>query len=131
MAADHSFSQPQENGTGGNAADPAGLPLGFDPDSERGPSVQDQRHRSVLGGDYRLPGNVTMSGIVTLGSGQPYNITAGSDLNKDGAAGNDRPWRQKGDLTTRIGRNAGRLPGTSTVDLRVAKRLCSVAARST
>lgn len=123
MATDYSFSQPQENGFGRNAADPAGLPLGFDPGSERGPSLQDQRHRFVLSGDYRLPGRVTVSGIVTVGSGRPYNITAGRDLNEDGAAGNDRPWRQKNDLTTRIGRNAGLLPGTSAVDVRVAKRL--------
>ncbi len=123
MATDYSFSQPQENGFGRNPADPAGLPLGFDPDSERGPSLQDQRHRFVLSGDYRLPGRVTVSGILTVGSGRPYNITAGRDLNEDGAAGNDRPWRQKNELTTRIGRNAGLLPGTSTVDLRVATRL--------
>ena len=123
LAADYSFSQPQENGFGRNPADPAGLPLGFDPESERGPSVQDQRHRFVLSGDYRLPGRLTVSGIVTLGSGRPYNVTAGRDLNGDGAAGNDRPWRQKNDLTTRIGRNTALLPRTSTVDLRVAKRL--------
>lgn len=122
MATDY-FSQPQDNGFGRNLADPTGLPLGFDPGSERGPSLQDQRHRFVMSGDCRLPGSVTVSGIVTLGSGRPYNITAGKNLNKDGVADNDRPWREKGTLATRIGRNAGLLPGTSTVDLRVAKRM--------
>lgn len=100
MATDIAFSQPQENGSGRNPADPTGLPLGFDPDSERGPSLQDQRHRFVLSGDYRLPGSITVSGVVMLGSGRPYNITAGSDLNHDGAVGNAGPgeklatWRR-------------------------------------
>lgn len=34
-----------------------------------------------------------------------------------------RPWRVKGDLTTRIGRNAGVLPGMSAVDVRVSRRV--------
>ena len=45
---------PQQNGRGRDPGDLNGLPVGFDPDSERGPSTQDQRHRFVASG--RVPG---------------------------------------------------------------------------
>jgi hypothetical protein len=123
LATDYAFSLPQDNGFGPNPADPAGLPLGFNPMLERGLSLQDQRHRFVLSGSYLARWGITFSGIVTIGSGRPYNITAGTDLNGDGDKQWDRPWRVKNDLTTRIGRNTGLLSGTSSVDLRVAKQL--------
>ena len=40
---------PQDNGRG-DPNNPQGLPLGFDPNTERGPSGQDQRHRVVVSG---------------------------------------------------------------------------------
>jgi len=123
---DFAFQQPMDRGDGRNPEDPAGLPLGFDPQSEKGPSLQDQRHRLVLSGVFTMPGGLMLSGIVTAGSGRPYNILAGSDLNgnQDGGSGpSDRPWRIPGDQTTFIGRNTGRLPATMTVDLRVTRRL--------
>ena len=43
---------PQNNGFGRNPAEKDGLPLGFDPESERGPSTQDQRHRFSFSGVY-------------------------------------------------------------------------------
>ena len=39
---------PQDSGLGRDPQDLKGLPLGFDSDAERGPSLQDQRHRLVL-----------------------------------------------------------------------------------
>ena len=41
---------PQNNGRGRNPADFQGLPILFDPDSERGLSLQNQRHHLVLSG---------------------------------------------------------------------------------
>jgi len=121
---DYAFSGPQNVGYGRDPANPDGLPLGFSPDLERGPSLQDQRHRFVLSGVYAVGWGVTVSGIVTIGSGRPFNIIAGADLNKDGdTVSSDRPWTNPADPATAIGRNAGLLPGTSAVDLRVAKRL--------
>jgi hypothetical protein len=126
MMADFAFQQPMDQGKGRNPDDPAGLPLGFVPESEKGPSLQDERHRVVLSGVYTFPRGFTVSAIVTAGSGRPYNILAGSDLNQngDGSSGgtSDRPWTVPGDMTTFIGRNAGMMPGTSSVDVRVAKR---------
>ena len=123
---DFSFQQPMDRGNGRNPDDPAGLPLDFDLDREKGPSLQDQRHRFVFSGVYTAFWGITLSGIVTAGSGRPYNILAGSDLNGNGDGGtgpSDRPWKVPGDRATFIGRNAGRLPRTATVDLRVAKQL--------
>ena len=41
---------PEDNGRGRDPPDPTGLPVGFDPDLERGPATHDQRHRFVLSG---------------------------------------------------------------------------------
>ena len=57
---------PQRMGQGRSDADLTGLPVGFTPDDEKGPSLQDQRHRFVLSGLYVAPGAVQLSSIVTL-----------------------------------------------------------------
>jgi hypothetical protein len=116
---------PQDNGAGRNPADPEGLPLGFDPVNERGRSQQDQPQRFVLSGWTRGPWDVEVSGLVTIGSGVPFNILAGSDLNGDGDGGtfpNDRARRTPADPATAVPRNAGRLPYEATIDLRVSRR---------
>ena len=124
LMADFGFQQPQDVGAGRNPDDPSGLPLGFDPYAERGPSLQDQRHRFVFSGSYELPWDVTLSGIVTIGSGRPFNILAGEDLNRNGDSPSaDRPRLVETDAATSISRNTGLMPATSSVDVRVAKRV--------
>jgi hypothetical protein len=124
LMADFGFQQPQDVGAGRNPDDPSGLPLGFDPYAERGPSLQDQRHRFVFSGSYELPWHVTLSGIVTIGSGRPFNILAGEDLNRNGDSPSaDRPRLVETDAATSISRNTGLMPATSSVDVRVAKRV--------
>ena len=39
---------------------PNGVPIGFDVNSERGPSLQGQRHRFVLSGLYVAPYDVNI-----------------------------------------------------------------------
>ena len=78
---------PQDNGGGRDPADPDGLPLGFDPDKERGPSLQDQRHRFVVSGLYVAPYAINISTVTKVASGRPYSILAGVDLNGDGNGG--------------------------------------------
>jgi hypothetical protein len=113
----------QDSGRGRDPNDIDGLPIGFDPDSEKGPSVQDQRHRFVASGIYMMPKDVEVSSIVTIGSGRPYNILAGVDLNGDGDGGaTDRARTTASDIATSVRRNAGVLPMQATVDLRVARR---------
>ncbi|MBI4477636.1 MAG: TonB-dependent receptor, partial [Acidobacteria bacterium] len=117
---------PQNNGVGRDPNNPNGLPIGFNPDDERGPSLQDQRHRFVFSGLCAAPYGINLSAIVTVASGRPFPILAGDDLNGDangGAFPPDRPWRTVNDLSTTIGRNAGRLPVQASVDLRIGKRV--------
>lgn len=72
--------------------------------AEYGPSIFDQRHRFVLSGTYNAPFNFHVGGVVTLGSGLPYNITTGSTNSGDNGATADRPV-VNGAV---IARNAGR-----------------------
>jgi hypothetical protein len=116
---------PQQNGRGRNPNDVNGLPVGFDPLSERGPSTQDQRHRFVFSGVYTAPGAVQLASIVTIGSGRPYTILAGADLNADGNGGTfppDRARRERANEASSVGRNSGTMPGQAVVDLRVSRR---------
>jgi Carboxypeptidase regulatory-like domain/TonB dependent receptor/TonB-dependent Receptor Plug Domain len=114
---------PQDSGRGRNPDDIDGLPLAFDPNLEKGPSVQDQRHRFVASGIYVLPKAIELSSIITIGSGRPYNILAGVDLNGDGDGGaTDRARTTLADISTSVHRNAGTLPAQATVDLRVSRR---------
>jgi hypothetical protein len=59
-------------------------------ETERGPSVLDQRHRAVITFSYQLPYNITAGTVTQLASGRPFNATTGVDNNGDGA-NNDRP----------------------------------------
>jgi len=116
---------PQDLGTGRDPADPNGLPIGFNPDLERGPALQDQRHRLVASATYSAPAAIQIAGIVNVASGAPFNIVAGVDLNGDGDGGNfpsDRARRTLNDPTTSVGRNAGRLGADASVDLRASRR---------
>jgi hypothetical protein len=115
-------AQPSDNGLGRNPADPNGPPLGFDPLADKGPALSDQRHRLVATAIYDAPGHVHVASIVRLGSGLPYNVTAGQDLNGDGVLSNpDRPRTNPADPSTEIGRNAGRLPAQASVDVRASR----------
>ena len=116
----------QNQGRGRNPEDPNGLPIGFNVSSERGPSLQDQRHRLVVTGIHEIPFGFQLAGIFTAGSGRPYNIIAGADLNGDGDAtvspGPDRARTVPSDPSTSIGRNAGRLAREHRLDTRITKR---------
>jgi hypothetical protein len=72
--------------------------------AEYGPSIFDQRHRFVLSGIYVAPFEFHIGGVVTLGSGMPYNVTTGSANSGDTGATADRPVVNG----VVIGRNAGR-----------------------
>ncbi len=116
---------PENNGLGRNRQDPTGLPVGFDPATERGASVQDQRHRLVFSGMLVAPADVQLSSVVTVGSGRPYNILAGADLNGDGNGGAfppDRARQTPTDPASSVDRNSATLPTQASVDLRVSRR---------
>lgn len=115
---------PQDNGRGRDPAQPTGLPLGFDPDAERGPALHDRRHRLVVSGVFQAPGRVVVSALASVASGWPYNVLAGADLNGDrdgGSFPSDRARRDPSDPATSVPRNDGRLPMHATVDARVSR----------
>jgi hypothetical protein len=92
----------------------------FDVGAEKGPSDNDQRHRLVISGVAgsqgsalaRALGGVQLGYLVSLASGVPFNVVAGSDLNND-TTNNDRP--------PAVSRNSARQAGTSSVDLRASR----------
>ncbi len=100
---------------------PLSLPVNnFDLRAERGPSLQDVRHRFFLMSNYRLSKSLSISSIFNASSAAPYNITTGFDNNGDTII-NDRPVggtrnsaRGAGqwDLSTRLsyGFSFGKLP---------------------
>jgi hypothetical protein len=117
---------PQDNGRGRNPQDPTGTPVGFNPDLERGPAINGQRHRFVFSGLVQIPWDLRLSTIVTAASGRPFTAIAGADLNGDGDGGAipgpDRARRNPADASSSLGRNTENLPATFTVDLRLTKR---------
>lgn len=94
---------------------------------DRGPGVNDQRHRFVLSGIWDLNsyashisgpahyllGGWQLSGILTAQSGQPYSGLVNSDLNNDS---NNRTDRTPG-----LGRDTFYLPNFVSVDPRITK----------
>jgi hypothetical protein len=106
---------------------------------EYGPAGNDVHHRVNLGGSINTKWNLRLSPLVTLQTGQPFDITAGSDLygttlfnarpgigadpGKPGliqtAYGLLDPNPSPGE--TLLSRNYGRGPGQMMVNLRVAK----------
>ena len=70
---------------------------------ENANAIFDQRNRFVLSGLYVLPLKIHFSGVATLGSGLPYNITTGTTNSGDTGATTDRPVING----VVIGRNAG------------------------
>ena len=115
--------RPSDNGLGRDPNNLRGLPLGFDPNLDYGASVQDQRHRLVVSGLTRLPAQFELSAILAAGSGRPYNVLAGFDLNGDGDAGvADRARHNLSDPSTAVARNTGRLPASAALDLRISRQ---------
>ena len=85
----------------------------YDLQGEWGRSDYDRRHRLNLVLLYSLPAGFRAAGILNVWSGRPYNITTGIDSNGDNVF-NDRPLG--------LWRNAGRGPGYTDVDFRLARR---------
>jgi len=77
--------EPDGNGIGPNESHISQLG-----EIERGPSVVDQRHRTVITFHYRFPFDITAGTVSSFASARPFNATTGVDNNGDGI-NNDRP----------------------------------------
>lgn len=78
-----------------------------------GPTANDVRHRFVSNVIYELPFGIQIGGILSTNSAPPFNITTGTDVNRDGD-NNDRPEG--------VGYNAGRGDPYFQTDMRVSKK---------
>jgi len=115
----------QDNGRGRDPNDLTGLPIGFDPDTEKGPATHDQRNRLVVSGLYQFPWQIQFSTIITAASGRPFTPLAGSDRNGDGDGGafpSDRARTNPADQATAVKRNSETMKGHFNVDTRLAKK---------
>lgn len=86
----------------------------YDLMADWGPAANDVRHRFVSNVIYELPWGFQAGTIVTANSAPPYNITLGTDANRDGD-NNDRP--------AGTGYNAGRGDRYFQTDLRLSKKV--------
>ena len=101
----------------------AGLAQDYDKpfaDSEWAPNGPDERHRVVATGVFDVGWGVQLSPVMQLASARPYNLTAGTDLNRDGN-NNDR-WIDPS-TGQQVSLNAARGDKTFVVDLRSTKYL--------
>jgi hypothetical protein len=62
----------------------------YDLSNEYGRSAFDIRHNFVIGGNFTIPWNVSLSPFIIASSGRPFNITQGVDINGDGVTA-ERP----------------------------------------
>ncbi len=110
------------------ASEPATVQNSYNPNSERGPSVTDQRNRFVAAFSleprpfhrgHELLGHLfndwKLSSIVTAGSGRPVNATVNGDPNQDGNDLNDR--------LPGYSRNGFTGPDYASTDLRVVRKI--------
>jgi hypothetical protein len=113
----------------------------YDLSTEYGRAAIDVRHRFVLGGNLTGPWGVRVSPFILVSTGRPFNITIGSDLNRDSLF-TDRPAfasdpSRRGVVSTPYGfldpdpiageviipRNLGDAPGFVMVNLRLSKTI--------
>jgi hypothetical protein len=110
------------------AGEPALVQNSYSPNSERGPSVTDQRQRLAFSWiseprpfhkDHPLLAKLfddwKFSGVTTIGSGRPVNLTVASDPNQDDNDSNDR--------LPGAGRNSYLGPDYASTDSRLARRI--------
>ena len=116
----------QNSGFGRNPADKVGLPLGFDPDSERGPATHDQRHRLVLSGVYEFPRAISGLRNSHRRVRPPVHAASPASISmldgNGGAFPPDRARRNPADESTSVGRNSETTAAQFNVDMRVSKR---------
>jgi hypothetical protein len=126
LQAHYTLARAYAYGGSSGARGAAPLPMdAFEPfaEDEWGPTNYDERHRVVVMGVFELPYGVQLSPVFQAASARPYNLLAGSDLNRDGnnsaTSGGDR-WVDPA-TGQQVSINAGRGDNTIVMDLRTTK----------
>jgi Carboxypeptidase regulatory-like domain len=70
-------------GSGGGSGTASFVSHQYDPMADYGRSQFDVRHRVVVGGTISMPYAVRLNPFIIVGSGQPFNLTVGRDVNGD------------------------------------------------
>lgn len=81
--------------------------------ADRGPGVNDSRHRLATNLTVDLPFALRLAGVVTARTALPYNVTTGSDDNRDSFPTTDRP--------VGVSRNSGRGDPFWQSDVRISR----------
>jgi len=108
------------------------------PGADYGRADFDTRNRFLLGGNLQAPFGISLSPMMDVSSGSPFNVTVGQDLNGDGQS-NDRPaWATTSSASildkntfnanpswdqARIPYNVGTGPSQFSLNLRASKSL--------
>lgn len=125
----YTFAHAEDDGQDALVAGrPATVQNSYAPNSEKGPSLTDQRQRFVFScvvapkpfhRDHewlgRLFNDWKASGVITFGSGRPVSATVTGDANQDGNNSNDR--------LPGVSRNSLVGPDYATTDMRLTRRL--------
>ncbi|HEX6126740.1 MAG TPA: carboxypeptidase regulatory-like domain-containing protein [Pyrinomonadaceae bacterium] len=129
------FSESDSDGAGSFPA------YSYDLSDEFGRSSFDVRHNFVIGGNFRLPWDVSVSPFIIASSGRPFNIYRGVDVNGDTLFTERPTFAELGaacalrgitasycdvsgeDPDAIIPRNYGQAPGFFSVNLRLSKNI--------
>jgi hypothetical protein len=133
FSTNYTFSKTNSDSDGGFPANP------YDFSGEYGRAGNDVRHRFMLFGTFRTRWGISLSPLVVVASGLPFNITIGRDLNGDTLFA-ERPafatdLTKPGVIVTKFGafdpnpapgaqiipRNYGNGPGSIIANMRVSK----------
>ena len=117
----HAYAYGGSTGNRSGANQPMVWDQPFGP-GEWGPTGADERHRAVVTGVFDVGYGVQLSPVVQLASARPYNLLAGTDLNRDGNSGNNGGDRYV-DPTTgqQTSLNSARGDNTFVFDMRSTK----------
>ncbi len=86
----------------------------YDLMADWGPTANDVRHRFVSNVIYQLPWAIQIGTIVSANSAPPFNITLGTDVNRDG---------DNNDRSAGVGYNDGRGDSFFQADIRTSKKI--------
>jgi hypothetical protein len=117
----HAYAYGGSTGNRSGSSQPMVWDQPFGP-GEWGPTGADERHRLVAAGVFDLGYGVQLSPALQVASARPYNLLAGTDLNRDGNSGNNGGDRYV-DPTTgqQVSLNSARGDNTFVFDMRSTK----------
>jgi hypothetical protein len=117
----HAYAYGGSTGNRSGSSQPMVWDQPFGP-GEWGPTGADERHRMVATGVFDLGYGIQLSPVMQLASARPYNLLAGTDLNRDGNSGNNGGDRYVDPVTgQQVSLNSERGDNTFVFDMRSTK----------